>query len=216
MLRIVARQAPRGASTSTDSPSLWPSSAEPSGEVGETVPLPPTALTSTLSVSPCSSSSQSSRVTRPSSRKRSRSRCRVPSPTRTASPRQRPESSSSSERSSSSRGPRTAPRRSKGSRSAYGGPSGLPLPGSSMGPRLAPLTAALALRFLVAVGQRLDRLFDPLEHRLRRRLGRQVELRLPQDLAALDPVERDLAAACELRLALLPDGEQRRGDEDRR
>src|SRR5205823_5926605 len=97
-----------------------------------------------------SSSSQSSRVTRPSSRKRSRSRCRVPSPTRTASPRQRPESSSSSERSSSSRGPRTAPRRSKGSRSAYGGPSGLPLPGSSMGPRLAPLTAALALRFLVA------------------------------------------------------------------
>ena len=44
----VACQAPRGAATATTSPTALPSSAEPSGEVGETVPGPPTALTSTF------------------------------------------------------------------------------------------------------------------------------------------------------------------------
>src|SRR5262249_55557832 len=52
MERIVARQAPRGACTSTVSPRLCPRSAAPSGEVGETVPAPPTALTSTVLFSP--------------------------------------------------------------------------------------------------------------------------------------------------------------------
>jgi len=50
MRLIVARQAPFGALTSTVSPTLRPSSADPSGEVGETEPVPPTALTSTLIV----------------------------------------------------------------------------------------------------------------------------------------------------------------------
>ncbi len=45
---MVARQAPRGACTSTVSPDLRPRSAEPSGEVGDTVPEPPTALISTV------------------------------------------------------------------------------------------------------------------------------------------------------------------------
>src|SRR5581483_269371 len=42
------------------------------------------------------------------------------------------------------------------------------------------------------------------------------ELGLAQHLPALDAVERDLAAPGELGLALLPDREQRRRDEDRR
>ena len=54
---MVACQAPCGAATSTVSPSLWPSSAAPSGEVGETVPEPPTALTSTVIVRPLPSTS---------------------------------------------------------------------------------------------------------------------------------------------------------------
>ena len=49
---IVACQAPFGASTSTTSPTLRPSTAEPSGDVGDTVPSPPTALTSTVIVRP--------------------------------------------------------------------------------------------------------------------------------------------------------------------
>src|SRR5581483_11310241 len=56
MRLIVAFQEPRGAWTSTVSPTLRPSSAEPSGDVGETVPAPPTALTSTVIVEPPSSS----------------------------------------------------------------------------------------------------------------------------------------------------------------
>src|SRR5215210_665398 len=55
MRRIVADQAPRGAETSTTSPTFLPRTAAPSGEVGETVPAPPTALTSTVIVSPPSS-----------------------------------------------------------------------------------------------------------------------------------------------------------------
>ena len=50
-----ARQEPRGACTSTVSPGFRPSSAEPSGEVGDTVPEPPTALISTVIASPPSS-----------------------------------------------------------------------------------------------------------------------------------------------------------------
>src|SRR5262249_16913881 len=56
MERIVARQAPRGACTSTISPRLCPRSAAPSGEVGDTVPTPPTALPSTVIFPPPSSS----------------------------------------------------------------------------------------------------------------------------------------------------------------
>ncbi len=46
-----------GASTWTVSPTLQPSSAEPSGDVGDTVPAPPTALTSTVIVRPLPSTS---------------------------------------------------------------------------------------------------------------------------------------------------------------
>ena len=56
MCLTVACQAPRGAATCDDVTDCVPSSAEPSGEVGETVPAPPTALTSTVIVSPPSSS----------------------------------------------------------------------------------------------------------------------------------------------------------------
>ena len=68
----VAFHAPRGAATSTVSPTLRPSSAEPSGDVGETVPEPPTALIST----------SSSRPARPRRRRPSRSRPRRPWPPR--------------------------------------------------------------------------------------------------------------------------------------
>jgi hypothetical protein len=53
---IVAVQAPLGAWTSTVSPTFLPISAEPSGDVGDTVPAPPTALTSTDSFCPLSPS----------------------------------------------------------------------------------------------------------------------------------------------------------------
>src|SRR5581483_3424346 len=64
-----ARQAPRGASTLTTSPSRAPISARPSGESGETEPVPPRLETSS-SIRPPSSSSISTREpteTRPAS-----------------------------------------------------------------------------------------------------------------------------------------------------
>src|SRR5690242_17471636 len=101
---------------------------------------------------------------------------------RIASPRQRPESSSTSDRSSSIRGPRTAPSRSNGSGSAYG-----PLPGSSMWPRAAPLPPALALCVFVAVGRcvddRLDRVLDVVDRRLGCRLVGSGPLDAPEQLA---------------------------------
>ena len=83
MFAIVARQAPLGASTSTVSPTFLPSSTEPSGEVGDTVPAPPTALISTVSFwppspsmsttepTPTSSADASSTISAPSRRARS-------------------------------------------------------------------------------------------------------------------------------------------------
>src|ERR687890_539337 len=71
MRLIVARQDPFGASTSTLSPSFFPSSADPSGDVGETVPAPPTPLTSTPEPRPTGSPAASATISAMSRRERS-------------------------------------------------------------------------------------------------------------------------------------------------
>src|SRR5581483_2136363 len=155
-----------------------------------------------------SSSSHSSRVTRPASRASSWIRRRELSPTRRASPRQREPRSSTSERSSSSRGPRIASRRSRSE-----------LPGSAMRPGVAARAAALALRrgivrHAVAVAE--DALGD-VDRSLGGRLRRCGLFGASQQRVRLRALRHGLAPAARiLGLALLPQRQHRRRDEDRR
>src|SRR5581483_8689833 len=187
-----------------------------------------------------SSSSKSSRVTRPSWRATPARPSPARSPRRVASPRQRLTESSRSWRAPSRRMPprslsspasssrrsavrATTPTAARASRSTR---SRSDLPRSAMRPAAAALTPTLALRLrlrdgpVAAAGNgRLagDRR-DHVERRLRRRLGRQGRLRArPGHLQAADASAHLLAPdqAPVLRLPLLPDREQRRRDEDR-
>src|ERR1700712_1816170 len=80
--------------------------------------------------------------------------------------------------------------------------------------RLPPLAAALLLRSGVAVGEDV---LDDVERRFRRRFVRRGLLGFGEHAAAERALGRVAAlAAVVLRLALLPPGEERRGDEDRR
>src|SRR5262249_17752687 len=146
-----------------------------------------------------SASSSSSRVTSPTSRKSVVSLAATRSPT-VASPRHSAMKSSARSLASS--------RRSRGTAAPLG------LAGSAMRTRAPPLPAALSLLF-----GRGDDVLDRVDRRqVRGRFGRGGLLGLLEDRLGGTAVALDLdvLAACELRLALLQDRQQRRRDEDRR
>src|SRR3954454_10142810 len=172
-----------------------------------------------------SSSSHSSRVTRPSSRSTPLAVAPAFSPTRMASPRQRIVASSIPRRTSSRLIPpfaasvsASSSARSAVSATAPTSASKSRLTGSSMRPCAPSLPTPLSLRrdtgcaAVAAVAAVHGRDRREVLHRLRGgRLFRLLEGLLEAALR-----HRHVLAARELGLALLPDRQQRRGDEDGR